>query len=167
MNNRSEDRHTIDFLFVIALLFLFAFMAIMLIALGASVYQRNVNLMEKNYEARTSYAYVTEKVRQADATGSLQIGSIDQLPALLLFQKIDGISYTTYLYQYNGKLTELLTRSDSFLPAESGQPIISVNDFIIKQISDRLYCITITEPDKSDISIYLSVRENVIKGAGK
>ena len=53
MNNRSENRHTIDFLFVIALLFLFAFMAIMLIALGASVYQRNVSLMEKNYETRT------------------------------------------------------------------------------------------------------------------
>ena len=88
MNNRNENRHTIDFLFVIALLFLFAFMAIMLIALGASVYQRNVSLMEKNYETRTSYAYVTEKIRQADATGNLQIGTINQLPALLLFQEI-------------------------------------------------------------------------------
>lgn len=160
MNNRNENRHTIDFLFVIALLFLFAFMAIMLIALGASVYQRNVSLMEKNYETRTSYAYVTEKIRQADATGNLQIGSIDQLPALLLFQDINGISYTTYLYQHNGKLTELLARTGASLPAESGQPIISVKNFKIDQIADRLYCITITEPDDSNISIYLS------KGAG-
>ncbi|MBP7348808.1 MAG: DUF4860 domain-containing protein [Butyrivibrio sp.] len=156
MNNRSENRHTIDFLFVIALLFLFAFMAVMLIALGASVYQRNVSLMEKNYETRTSYAYITEKIRQADATGDLQIGSIGQSPALLLFQEINDVSYTTYLYQYNGNLTELLTRTGSSLPAESGQPIIPVKDFNINRISDRLYCITITEPDNSNISIYLS-----------
>ena len=156
MNNRSENRHTIDFLFVIALLFLFAFMAIMLIALGASVYQRNVSLMEKNYETRTSYAYVTEKIRQADATGNLQIGTIDQLPALLLYQEINDVSYTTYLYQYNGKLTELLARTGSSLPAGSGQPIIPVKDFKIDRIADRLYCITVTEPDDSNISIYLS-----------
>ncbi|MCH4190832.1 MAG: DUF4860 domain-containing protein [Butyrivibrio sp.] len=166
MNFKKEHRHIIDFLFVTALLFLFAFSTLMLIALGASVYRRNVDQMEANYETRTSFAYITEKIRQADSSGSLSTGSIENIPALLITQENDGISYTTYLYEYNGNLTELLARTDLQLSPQSGRKITPLKSFDILKVNDHLYRIIMEEPDKEKLSLYLSVRENMQEGAG-
>ncbi len=165
MNLKKEHRHVIDFLFVTALLFLFAFSTLMLIALGASIYRRNVNQMEANYETRTSFAYVTEKIRQADSSGSLSIGSIESVPALLITQETDGVSYTTYLYEYDGNLTELLTRSDLHLSPQSGRKITSLKNFEIHQVNDHLYQISLTQSDQEQLSLYLSVRDTAPEGA--
>ena len=63
---KQEERHIIDILFVIGLFCIFALSTIFLISIGADIYGKTVSNTEINFNDRTSFAYVTEKIRQAD-----------------------------------------------------------------------------------------------------
>lgn len=151
----KQERHIIDVLFVMALLALFAFSGVMLIALGASVYRGNVDAMSSNYALRTSYAYLTEKIRRTDETGTVSAGEFDGLPALLLHEEIDEIPYTTYLYYNNGFLCELLAKSDAELGSSAGQEIMEVRGLDIEE-ADGIVKLTLMETDGKRRTLLLS-----------
>ena len=71
MDPNTNKRHIIDAVFVICLLLLFLISALTVIAIGASIYKKNVAQTSENYAQRVSTAYVTEKIRQSDANGSI------------------------------------------------------------------------------------------------
>ena len=60
-----QQRHIIDILFVLALFGIFALSAIFLITIGANIYGKTMNNMERNFDTRTALAYITEKVRRS------------------------------------------------------------------------------------------------------
>lgn len=158
MNTGTDKRHIVDILFVLALFLLFAVSSILLIAVGASVYRRNVDGMEENYRARTTHAYLAEKIRSADAAGCVEIGTIDGHESLLLHQDIDGISYTTYLYLRDGNLTELFGRSDLALPASAGSRILECRRMDLSYLNDRSLKVELTEADGYEHTVILSLR---------
>lgn len=155
----EKKRHIIDTLFVIILLFLFAFCVAMLISLGASVYKRNVSTMTDNFNDRISFAYITEKLRQADAYGGISVGNLENVPAITLEKEINDISYTTYLYEYDGYLCELTKKTDAtgILPA-SGQQITEVESFDFYRLNDKTYRIIIVQANEDAITFYVSSR---------
>ena len=69
MQVKQERNHIVDVLFVLALFVVFTLSALVLVILGANVYRQTVSYMDENYEARTAYSYLTEKVRQNDVYG--------------------------------------------------------------------------------------------------
>ncbi|MCR5100770.1 MAG: DUF4860 domain-containing protein [Butyrivibrio sp.] len=156
--NRSK-RHIIDIAFITALTLLFAFSSILLIVLGANIYQKNILNINNNYSKRTAFAYVTEKIRQADNNGEIGIASVDDITAVTLLENIDGEEYITYLYCYGGYLTELITKKDTqnLLP-EAGQKIVEIEDFNINEIGDNFYKIDISELNSNVISMYITIR---------
>ena len=105
--NQKQEHHIIDILFVIALFCMFALSAIFLISVGADIYGKTVSHMESNFNSRTAFAYVTEKVRQADAASAIDIGQLDGIPALTITQTMGDTQYITYLYQHENHLKEL------------------------------------------------------------
>lgn len=159
MSDDRQNRHIVDLLFVIALLFMFAFSVLMLIAIGASVYRRNVEVMADNYDSRISYAYVTEKLRQADSNGNITIGGIGGCPALIIKNNDGAASTLTYLYSYENNLMELTTLedNDSYIGPEAGQVITALDSFEIRQINDSLIRLDLTRTDGSVTPLYLSV----------
>ena len=68
-----QQRHIIDVLFVLALFGIFALSAIFLITIGADIYGKTMNNMERNFDARTALAYITEKVRQSDFPNRIDV----------------------------------------------------------------------------------------------
>ena len=154
-------RHIVDIAFVVALVFLFAFSAVTLIALGASIYRRNVNLMSQNYDSRTSFAYISEKIRQADINGNIEAASFGSIPSLRLKSEVNGETYYTYLYSYNGYLTELMMNENAtgIIPA-AGQKIVEITDFTIEQPFNTLYKITITRTDGEELEMYITVHSS-------
>ncbi|MCR4764512.1 MAG: DUF4860 domain-containing protein [Lachnospiraceae bacterium] len=122
-----KERHVVDLLFVIALLFLFAFSAIMLIALGADVYQKNVDTTQINYDRRTASAYLIQKVRQADAEGSVRTDTLNGTPALVLTKHVGDRDYATWLYLFDGSLREQLLRADMTPDPAAGQEILPLH----------------------------------------
>lgn len=91
---KQERRFIVDVLFVLALFGVFAVSALVLVTIGADVYQHTVQDMNSNYETRTAVSYITEKVRQNDLTtadreSGVSLTTLDGQPALMLAQDID------------------------------------------------------------------------------
>ena len=156
--NRQQEHHIIDILFVIALFCIFALSAVFLITVGANIYGKTVSHMEDNFNCRTSFAYVTEKIRQADQNGAVSVGELHELPAILITETVDDTRYITYLYQCNGYLKELMVREDTPLSPEAGQDILPVTEFSFEEVNDKLLAFTITTTDGSSCRLFVSKR---------
>ncbi|WP_051688687.1 DUF4860 domain-containing protein [Butyrivibrio sp. AE2032] len=159
MELNKNKHHMIDSVFVICLMLLFVLSALSVIALGASIYKKNVALMADNNSQRIACAYVTEKVRQADKKGAIYAKEIFGENALVMSEEIGGKIYNTYIYDYEGHLCELYAREDlgTFYP-QSGQKILEVTSFDVQEVSDTLLGITIVLEDGSTDNLYIAKR---------
>ncbi len=156
--NKKQENHIIDILFVIALFCIFALSSFFLISIGANIYSKTVANMESNFNGRTAFAYITEKIRQSDATGSVSVSKLDDTPALTVTQEINGVPYITYLYQHENDLKELTIRKDTPLPANAGQSIVSVSNFSLKQLNNDLLAFSFTTTDGENYDLYISTK---------
>lgn len=138
-------KHTIDFLFSILLFLLFTASALLLILIGARVYQNSAQRMEENYTVRTALAYITEKVRQSDESGAIELSSIQQIPTLVLRQDIDGEAYSTYIYEYGHSLRELFIKSSSSVTPEMGHSIVDLEELSIEETDVGCFRLTATD----------------------
>lgn len=161
MNPNTSKKHVIDTVFVICLMLLFLLSALTVIAIGANIYKKNVAQTNDNYAQRVSIAYVTEKVRQSDVSGSIFVRELFGQNVLVFQQELNGDLYNTYIYSYEGYLMELFARDDlqSFYP-QTGQKILKINSFIIEKASEDLLRATITEEDGVEETVYISIHSN-------
>ena len=159
MELETKRRHVIDMVFVICLLLLFMMSALTIIAIGAKVYKKNVQETSENYAQRISFAYITEKVRQADQNGMVFVEELFGQNVLVLQEEINGSVYDTYIYDHDGYLMELFARDDlnNFYP-QSGQKILKINTFEVRQIAGHLVKATVTSDSGNEESVYISVR---------
>ena len=159
MNTKSENNHVVDVIFVLALFAVFAVCALMLVSIGAGVYQKTVDDMNTNYNSRTAYSYVAEKIRQNDEAGSVEVADLAGNPALILSETVDEKVYSTYLYAYDGYLRELFVSPDFKIDSnspEAGQKLIPVKGFDLSKVSDTLYSFSIVTEDDQDIELFIS-----------
>lgn len=156
MDTQSNNKHMMDILFVLSLFLVFAVCSIVLIILGADVYQKQVNHMENNYESRTSIAYLFEKIRQNDSINSISIDTKGESEALKLITNINDTDYAIWLYEYDGFLYELFTRAEIDLSPEAGQKILEISTLNFDQISSTLYNVSFTNKEGENITLYLS-----------
>ena len=145
---KQEEQHIIDILFV----------NIFLISIGADIYGKTVSNTENNFNDRTSFAYVTEKIRQADRSGAISASTLEGKSALKIQRTVQDTSYITWLYEDEGYLKELMVREDTPLSLSAGQKILPVDDFSVSRISDRLLQITILTTDGEDCSLSVSLK---------
>lgn len=158
MHFKKENRHMVDILFVISLFCVFAFMALILVIIGADVYKKTISHMDSNYVTRTAYAYISEKVRQNDQIDSLSITQFGDSDALVLSDEIGGTYYYTYLYLYDGSLKELFSDNPTMLGPAAGQNIMDCSGFEIEQITENLYHFQLVCGDKESAELYISTR---------
>lgn len=157
MNQQKENKHMVDVLFVIALFCVFAISALTLVIIGADVYKKTVSDMYINYDSRTSFAYITEKIRQNDSLGALSVATYGESEAICITENYNNVDYVTYLYQYEGSLCELNMRGDSKLDPSAGEAILPINSFHIEQVAPKLYCVHLTT-DADATTLYISTR---------
>lgn len=155
MRFRRSDRHAIDFIFPLAVLFVFAASALLVLILSAHIYAGQTERASSNYQNYTPLAYITEKIRQNDTAGSISVQEVDGTTCLALKGNSDEISYTTYLYVSDGWLKELLIRDDTKISLSAGKNIIEAKELAIKELKSQVYQITITTEDgTSDSRIF-------------
>ena len=156
--NHKQENHIIDVLFVIALFCIFALSAIFLISIGANIYGKTVDHMESNFNGRTSFAYITEKIRQSDQTGSVSVGELEGIPALLITNTQGETEYITYIYEYEGSLKELMVRKDTPLGPFAGQDIMAVTKFELNKVKDNLYAFVLSTGENETCQLYVSTK---------
>lgn len=157
-----QQRHIIDVLFVLALFGIFALSAIFLITIGADIYGKTMNNMERNFDARTALAYITEKVRQSDLENQIDLGELDGCPALIISSGTEQNQYKTYLYEYQGTLKELMMKQDVLLSPSAGQDILAVSDFTLTFVNSHLVNCRITIDDEQSYDLFISVHSGGI-----
>ena len=81
----------------IVLIALFAISALVLLAAGMQVYKNVVLASNENFELRTSLSYVATRVRQFDASGSVDVAQYDGMDVLVLSEEFDGDIYNTLI----------------------------------------------------------------------
>lgn len=160
MRFRTQRKHMIDFLFSVALFFVFALSAVIVILLAARIYQSTTENSSLNYTSRTSLSYISEKIHQNDLDGAVYIGSFDGYEALVMEQNIDDVTYYTYIYACNNELKELFTSGDSGIKASSGQTILEIQDFSMEQLSDSLFKFSCTDQNSQQASTMIAIRSS-------
>lgn len=137
--------HMVDFLFTIALFCAFAATSLIVVIIGANVYQGTVRGMNENYALRTSLSYVSQKVRQNDGADGIYIDTLEGIPALVLEQSLEAGDYETWIYYDDGWLRELFTRADAHVSPADGQPVLQLAGFEMEQ--DQNGMLTFTSHD--------------------
>ena len=131
---KKTPEHTIDRVFLLALLALFAATAFLVVSIGAKQYHSIADSMTANYETRTVSSYLEEKMNQNDDT-----------------------IYTTYIYCYDGYLREITVSDGTTVLPGDGQKIIETKALAIDMVSSNLYCFTITDTTGYTYPLYISL----------
>lgn len=138
MRFKTKHGHMIDFLFPVALFFVFTLSALTILLLAAKIYQSTIDHSSLNDTARTSLAYISEKIHRNDAKDSVSIGTFDGCDALILKQTHEKDDYYTYIYTYENELKELFLKEGATADASSGKTILKVKSFTMKPLSENL-----------------------------
>lgn len=158
MGLRLKRGHMIDFLFPVALLFVFALSALSLVLLAAGVYRSTTENSSLQYTARSSLAYLSEKIHQCDENGGVFLGTLDGYDALILEQTYEDEVYHTYIYACDEELKELFVKDGAEVSARSGRTILEVQNFTVEQISEHLLRFTCTDAEDRTSAAIIGVR---------
>ncbi|MCL2120726.1 MAG: DUF4860 domain-containing protein [Clostridiales bacterium] len=121
---KEKQRIRVDSAGVFLLGAVFLFLSIGLVMLGGSLYRHIMLSSGVNDQIRTTFSYIANQVRRADANGGVEVGEWKGQEALLLTQDFGGWAYVTYLYHYDGALRELFVEKGTDLDPEAGLPIV-------------------------------------------
>ena len=158
MRFRTQHRHVIDFIFPIAVFFVFAASSLAVLMLSANVYSTTTTQSNDNYTARTSLAYVNEKIRQNDENGGISVETLEGIECLALAGSYEGAEYTTYIYEYDGMLKELFVRNDVDVSLKDGKNIMPVYSFKIEKVGKTLYRFTSVDQNNNETTLTASGR---------
>lgn len=137
--NKNHSRIT-DVLALLCLT-VFALCLLLVLLTGADLYQDLVERGEETYARRTALQYLTTRVRQAE---TVEVGDLDGCEALILGETIDGETYTTHLYCYEGWLRELYAVPGANLPPKAGTEILETETLRF-QLEETLLTVTFGE----------------------
>ncbi len=158
MRFQTRSRHVIDFIFPIALFFVFAASSLVVLILAADIYGSTTNQLQANDENRTALSYISEKIRQNDTGGALEITSIEGTECLSLSADYNDVPHTTYIYEYDGMLKELFVRDDVSVSLKDGKDIMEISSLSISRIDDHLYHFITVDSQGRESSLVASER---------
>lgn len=160
---RRSHQHMIDFLFPIALFFVFASTALIVLLFSANIYQNIANRSETSFQQSTALSYITEKIRQNDTEGSenISLGEFDGCPALAISQNYGENTYTTYIYEVDGELKEIFLQEGITASADSGTTVMQIEELEMKELSDNLYQFSCTSTDGTRASTIVSTHSTI------
>lgn len=158
MRFQTRSRHVIDFIFPIALFFVFAASSLVVLILAADIYGSTTNRLQANDEKRTALSYISEKIRQNDAGGALKITTVEDTECLAMTADYNDVSYTTYIYVYDGMLKELFARDDASISLKNGKDIMEISSLSMSQTDEHLYHFTAVDSQGRESSMVTAER---------
>lgn len=156
--NSKSGGHMIDLLFTLALFLVFAVSSLMVVVIGADVYNKTAESMNENFNMQTSLLYVTQKIRQNDVEGSVLVESAGDRNAVVLENTYNETQYQTWIYYDEGSIKELFIQKGNEINLSAGQAIMPVNNFNIEKLDENLYELSTTDENGKTAELILSPR---------
>jgi len=156
--NKAMRGKNIDTIFVLIVFSIFAVSVLIVLMLGASIYQ-NINEISREGESEhTALSYIWTKTKNFDNADSISIGEFNGVPALFIDETFGDYDFRTTIYHYNGWLYELFSEATlEFSPAD-GSRIVMVDDLTFEAVDDGLFRAT-----SGNNSLLLSPRSGFMK----
>ena len=156
---KKSYQHTIDFLFPIALFFVFSATSLVVLLLAANIYKNIVTISDSSFTQTTALSYVREKIHQTEGNQleHIYLTEFDGCQALALVESFDGQECITYIYETNGELKELFIQEGVTASASIGTTILPVKDFQIEELEEGIFRFTCTPLKGDSHSIIVSL----------
>ena len=164
-HKHPSSSHSIHGAFIFLLIGLFAVSAVTLTLIGTRVYRRVTDSSTQNSGAQVVLSYLCNKVRTFDAQGGVQLAQRDALPALCLYETIEGEPYETAIYAYQGSIWErFASRSEPFDP-KGGERLTEAKALDFSLLSANLLQATVVMPDGETRTLRMALRAGSAKEA--
>ena len=139
----GKKRHSVNIMFTVLLLGLFALTAIFVAVMGVKVYASSAEKMQANFDTRTSIVYLSEKIRTCPDDG-FSVRELNGAAALVLSEEVGGNVYESWLFVSDGQLCESTVSSgDTILPA-AAQHIMPLESFDARLVSGGIELTVVT-----------------------
>lgn len=105
----------------------FAVCLLLVLLTGAGVYRNLVQTGQEHYADRTKAMYLTTRARQSQRISVEDFGGCQ---ALVSREEIDGETYLTRVYCYEGSLRELFSAENAALKPEDGEAVLAAQSAV-------------------------------------
>jgi len=117
----GKKKHSVNMMFTVMLLGIFALAAVFVAVMGAKVYANSADKMQANFDTRTSIVYLSEKIR-TNPGDNYEVREVNGNTAIVLTEKIGENYFESWIFVANDRLSEVtVTKGDSFLPSAAQQ----------------------------------------------
>ena len=131
----------------LALTCVFGVTLLLSLAAGAGVYRRVADRVEQSSQSRVSLSYVTARLHGCDERGMAKAGTYGDGGAVFLYEEVDGLTYETILYVYDGYLMEMLCEKGWEQDAKFGEPVSPAQALEVSEPAPGLLRLVLTGPD--------------------
>ncbi len=138
------------------LFLLFALSLLFVLLFGAKAYKNTSDTLDSQYRERTCLNYLAAKIRHNQLDGNISLANFEGLTALSIEETIDGKSYTTFIYHYEGTLRELYMPTGSQLKPSDGLSVLDVDGLELSAIDQKLLKMVCTAGGReAELLVYL------------
>ncbi len=153
-------QNSISGLMALVVFGIFAVCILAVLLLGADTYENFRERDQQAYAERTCVQYLATRVRQAESETGIRVTSVGDSEALVLTETLEGETYETWIYCYDGWICEYFTEAGLEAPEpELGEPVLEAERLGIS-LEDGLLQIG-AEAGGKELSLVLSLRGGI------
>ena len=117
----GKKNHSINMMFTILLLGIFALTAIFVAVMGANVYANSAEKLQANFDTRTSLIYLSEKIR-TNPSDDYDVREVNGNTALVLTEHVGDFVFESWIFVSNERLSEItIMQGDMVIPGTAQQ----------------------------------------------
>lgn len=149
---------TIQNVFVLLLLSLFACLSTFLVTIGAQLYRSTVDSAERNNTGRIMTAVVRSAIWAEDG-GNVIVEKLDKwgITALTVVEEYDDETNYKRLFAYEGSLLETYTGDDLEFDPKYGEPLCELKEFE-PELNGNVLTVHLKAVDDSENTIRMTLR---------
>ena len=149
---------TIQNVFVLLLLALFACLSTFLVTIGAQLYRSTVDSAENNNTSRIMTAVVRSAIWAEDG-GNVIVEKIDgwDITALTVIEEYEGETNYKRLFAYEGSLLESYTDDELGFDPKYGEPLCDLKEFE-PELNGKVLTVRLKASDDTESTIRMTLR---------
>lgn len=141
----------------------FASCVVIVLLFGADNYQKLTQRDQDSYQYRTAVQYLTTRVRQSDAVGTVFVGDFyEAVPkesgnTVFIYKTVGDRVFYTRIYCYDGYLCELFAEKNETLEPEDGERVFATKQMRVAWNEVRL-CFELELTDSRTACLWVTCR---------
>lgn len=147
-----KKKYSMDAVFALILYGVFTLISLLLVLIGAQIYQGIVQRTDARSDVRASLSYVANKVRSSQ---KVNLETREGMTVLVLPEEEQ---VETLIYYYDGKLRELFQLKGETFSPERGEELAAVSGFSAAQSEDGLITVTSKDAEGQDHTLHIQKR---------